>query len=207
MTRGGIYAIIYLLIANFSRNYRDILNMNNQPTQRIEEYSKETLQILLKSLTDTQKAKRSPRWKVSLEEMLILCEQHKTADAVTRVLNNGVRVHDARLILWIEDVLELDVVHQDGIGPKAGLWVKLTNVVREKIEPQLRAKQCTPETVEKVKKISEEQKPKIKLKPKSKPVSTEEFYVPLQAIIKHRMVEDDVLPMIKSIAVSGLSVK
>ena len=207
MTRGGIYAIIYLLIANFSRNYRDILNMNNQPTQRIEEYSKETLQILLKSLTDTQKAKRSPRWQVSLEEMLTLCEQHKTADAVTRALNNGVRVHDARLILWLEDVLELDVVHQDGIAPKAGLWVKLTNVVREKIEPQLRAKQCTPETVEKVKKISEEQKPKLKLKPKSKPVSTAELYVPLQAIIKHRMVEDDVLPMVKSIAVSGLSVK
>ncbi len=203
MTRGGIYAIIYLLIANFSRNYRDILNMNNQPTQRIEEYSKETLQILLKSLTDTQKAKRSPRWKVSLEEMLILCEKHKTADAVTRVLNNGVRVHDARLILWIEDVLELDVVHQDGIGPKAGLWVKLTNVVREKIEPQLRAKQCTPETIEKVKKISEEQKPKIKIKP----VSTAELYVPLQAIIKHRLVRDDVLPMVKSIAVSGLSAK
>ena len=47
--------------------------MNNQATQRIEEYSKETLEILLKSLTNTQKAKRSKRLKVSLEEMLILC--------------------------------------------------------------------------------------------------------------------------------------
>ena len=172
-----------------------------------ETYSKETLEILLKSLSDTQKAKRMPRFKLTLEELLILVERHKTADKVTKILNQGIRVRDSGLVKFIQEVLGEQIINQEGIGPKAGLWVKITNLVRERIEPQLRAKQCTPETIEKVKKISEEQKPKIKIKPRSKPVSTAELYVPLQAIIKHRLVRDDVLPMVKSIAVSGLSAK
>ena len=187
--------------------YRRLFKVSYDTKDSEETYSKETLEILLKSLSDTQKAKRMPRFKLTLEELLILVERHKTADKVTKILNQGIRVRDSGLVKFIQEVLGEQIINQEGIGPKAGLWVKITNLVRERIEPQLRAKQCTPETIEKVKKISEEQKPKIKIKPRSKPVSTAELYVPLQAIIKHRLVRDDVLPMVKSIAVSGLSAK
>ena len=171
--------------------------MTSCSTKITEEYHDETLQIILDHLSDIQKAELHPSFKAACDQILRLCRELKTAGEVTAYLNNGHSRHDSSLARWLQRVTKLEIMDRPGIGPKAGIWTKITDAVRKDIEPKATKKdtaeaplRCKPETIEKIQKQQESN-----------------LMVSVYLLKKYKLVTEEVIPMVDSIAISAIPIE